>query len=51
MDEVLPLLANIRIPDPDIIMRTVRKLNNNATGSCTHFGFCCFFFIPVSKTN
>ncbi|XP_020816683.1 SCY1-like protein 2 isoform X2 [Drosophila serrata] len=24
MDEVLPLLANIRIPDPDIIMRTVR---------------------------
>ncbi|XP_041450061.1 SCY1-like protein 2 isoform X4 [Drosophila obscura] len=24
MEEVLPLLANIRIPDPDIIMRTVR---------------------------
>ncbi|KAH8345925.1 hypothetical protein KR067_009094, partial [Drosophila pandora] len=24
MDEVLPLLANVRIPDPDIIMRTVR---------------------------
>lgn len=25
MEEVLPLLANVRIPDPDIIMRTVRK--------------------------
>ncbi|XP_060652020.1 SCY1-like protein 2 isoform X4 [Drosophila nasuta] len=24
MEEVLPLLANVRIPDPDIIMRTVR---------------------------
>jgi len=36
MDEVLPLLANIRIPDPDIIMRTVRKLNHNACGNTTH---------------
>lgn len=35
MDEVLPLLANVRIPDPDIIMRTVRKLSQTMPSS--HF--------------
>lgn len=44
MDEVLPLLANVRIPDPDIIMRTVRKLIQTMPSS--HFKL----FQPMHST-